>query len=225
MSETKLFCIIVAGGQGTRMGTVTPKQFLLLAGKPVLMYSITAFRKAIPNIDITLVLPEGQQELWANLCEEHQFNEPLTLVPGGDTRFQSVRNGLSNLAGPGYVAIHDGVRPLIRPETILKLFAEAVLHTNAVPVVSSKDSLRWSDPSGNRIIDRNFVRLIQTPQVFELNKLRSAYVLGYDEAYTDDASVWESAGNDVHLCEGQEGNLKITTLEDLVVAEALYAGR
>jgi len=203
------------------MGTGVPKQYSLLAGKPVLMYSIAAFRLANPAIQIVAVLPEGQQETWINLCKKHQFNEPHNLVVGGITRYQSVRNGLTVLNGTGLVAIHDGVRPLIRPETIRHLFAEAAIHTNAIPSISLKDSLRWYDDQGSRVIDRNFVKLIQTPQVFELNKLKAAYVQDYEDAFTDDATVWEKAGNPVHLAEGQPTNVKITTQEDLIVAEAL----
>ena len=223
MSEANIFAIIVAGGSGTRMGTEVPKQFLLLAGKPVLMYSISAFRLAVPEIRIVVVVPDGQQETWTDLCEKHRFNEPHTVVVGGNTRYQSVRNGMDSFTGNGFVAVHDGVRPLIRPDTILRLFAEAAIHANAIPAISSSDSLRWSDDRGNRVIDRNFVKLIQTPQVFELNKLKAAYVQEYEDAFTDDATVWEKAGNAVHLCEGQEGNLKITTREDLRIAEALLA--
>ena len=223
VSAMKEFCVIVAGGMGTRMGTEIPKQYLLLSGKPVLMYSISAFRLAIPEIPIIVVLPNGQQEIWTDLCEKNRFHEPHTVVVGGNTRYQSVRNGLDSLAGNGLVAVHDGVRPLVRPDTIRHLFAEAAIHSNAIPAIFSNDSLRWSDERGNRVIDRNFVKLIQTPQVFELNKLRAAYVQEYEDAFTDDATVWEKAGNAVHLCEGQEGNLKITTRKDLRIAEALLA--
>lgn len=221
MSEANIFTIIVAGGLGTRMGTEVPKQYLLLAGKPVLMHSISAFRLAAPAIQIVVVLPEGHQETWKNLCEKHQFNEPHTLVVGGNTRYQSVRNGLAALDGPGLAAIHDGVRPLIRPETIRRLFAEAAIYSNAIPAISAKDSLRWVDDQGSRVIDRNCVKLIQTPQVFELNKLKAAYVQEYEDAFTDDATVWEKAGNPVHLTDGDETNIKITRPEDLAVAESL----
>lgn len=204
------------------MGTEEPKQFLLLAGKPVLMHAIAAFRQAFPEIIITVVLPDGQQNTWTNLCSKHRFSETHTLVTGGNTRYQSVKNGLGVLHGSGHVAIHDGVRPLILPGTIRRLFAEAIHYSNAIPAISPADSLRWQDHEGNRVIDRNFVKIIQTPQVFELNKLRAAYVQEYEESFTDDATVWEKAGNQVHLADGQFGNIKITTREDLVVAEALF---
>ncbi len=218
-------CIIVAGGSGTRMGASIPKQFLLLGGRPLLMYSIEAFREAVPDIPIILVLPEDQQDAWDNLCDQYCFDEPHTIVSGGSTRYQSVKNGLALLTGEGYVAIHDGVRPLIRKDTILTLFREAEIHSNAIPVISPKDSLRWADSAGNRVIDRNFVKIIQTPQVFELNKLKAAYVQEYEEWMTDDAGVWERAGNAVHLAPGQESNLKITDKVDLEVAEAMMRSR
>jgi 2-C-methyl-D-erythritol 4-phosphate cytidylyltransferase len=221
VSKANPYCIIVAGGRGARMGTETPKQYLLLAGKPVLMHSIAAFRLADPAMEIVLVLPEGHREMWMSLCKKHRFNEPHNLAVGGDSRFQSVKNGLACCAGPGFVAIHDGVRPMIRPETIRRLFAEAAIHSNAIPVIAPNDSLRWSDGRNSRVIDRDLVKLIQTPQVFELNKLKAAYVQAYEDAFTDDAAVWEKAGYEVHLTEGQESNIKITKSEDMVVAEAL----
>jgi 2-C-methyl-D-erythritol 4-phosphate cytidylyltransferase len=221
VSKAGQFCIIVAGGQGTRMGFEIPKQFLLLAGKPVLMYSMFAFRSAFSDIQIIVVLPEGQLDRWIDLCGSYQFDLPHSIVTGGNTRYQSVKNGLATIAGPGLVAVHDGVRPLIRPETIRYLFTEAKIHSNAVPVISPNDSLRWLGDQGNRVIDRKFVKIIQTPQVFELNKLKAAYVQEYEDTFTDDATVWEKAGYPVHLAEGQSFNIKITAPEDLIVAEAL----
>ncbi len=208
-----------------RMGTEVPKQFLLLGGRPVLMYTLAAFRIAYPEIPIVLVLPDGQQDAWRELCEKHQFDEPHTVVTGGDKRFESVRNGLATLKGEGFVAVHDGVRPLITPNTIRFLFEEAEIHSNAIPTVKPKDSVRWEQDGHNHVVDRNFVKLIQTPQVFELNKLKKAYVQEYDESFTDDATVWERAGNTVYLTDGQVDNLKITGPEDLKIAEAILEGR
>jgi len=221
MSKANIFCIIVAGGRGTRMGTEIPKQFLLLGDQPVLMYSIRAFRTALPGIPIILALPEDQHKNWMELCQEYHFAEPHTLVAGGETRFQSVKNCLDTIPGSGFVAIHDGVRPLILPETIRHLFDEAAIHSNAIPVISPMDSLRWKSEKENHILDRNYVKIIQTPQVFELNKLKAAYVQSYEEAFTDDASVWENAGNAVHLAPGQETNIKITKPMDLMIAQSL----
>ncbi|MFH0762163.1 MAG: 2-C-methyl-D-erythritol 4-phosphate cytidylyltransferase [Bacteroidota bacterium] len=219
MSKANLFAIIVAGGAGVRMRSEVPKQFLLLAGKPVLMHSILAFSKFDPGIAVIVVLPEDQYDNWHKLCIEHHFTEAHELAAGGVTRFHSVQNGLRGLEGDGLVAIHDGVRPLILPDTIARLFSEAAIHSNAIPVISPKDSLRWQDDRGNHVVDRTFIKIIQTPQVFQLNKLRQAYVQSYDRSFTDDATVWEKAGYPVYLAEGQTNNIKITTPEDLAYAE------
>jgi 2-C-methyl-D-erythritol 4-phosphate cytidylyltransferase len=207
------------------MGTEVPKQFLLLAGKPVLMHTILAFRRTYPDMQIVVVLPADQLDTWTDLCLKYQFDVPLDVVIGGSNRYQSVKNGLDAIAGEGLVAIHDGVRPLIIPETIRHLFTEAETHSNAIPTLTPKDSVRWDFEQGNRVIDRNFVKLIQTPQVFQLNKLKAAYVQEYDEAFTDDATVWEKAGNKVYLADGQVDNIKITGPEDLFIAEAIMKGR
>jgi 2-C-methyl-D-erythritol 4-phosphate cytidylyltransferase len=219
MSEANHYVIVVAAGSGVRMGSAVPKQFLLLAGRPVLMHSIEAFWRWDKGIRIVVVLPQEHMDYWRELCREHGFEVPHEVAAGGGTRFESVRNGLRGLEGDGLAGIHDGVRPLITPVTIDRLYREAAIHGSAIPVVAPKDSIRWEDPSGNRVIDRTHVKLIQTPQVFELNKLRDAYVQPYDSSFTDDATVWEHAGNPVHLAQGQETNIKITTKEDLAVAE------
>lgn len=221
VSTANKYAVIVAGGIGTRMGSDMPKQFLLLAGKPLLMHAISAFHQAGPDIRIVVVLPIEWIEKWRGLCQEYRFTETHSLIGGGETRFHSVRNGLNALEGPGLVAVHDGARPLIRPETILRLFDEAGLHSSAIPVVSPSDSLRWQDESGNRVIDRNFVKVIQTPQVFDLHKLKAAYVHEYENSFTDDATVWEKSGHAVHLTEGQTDNIKVTTADDLIFAEGI----
>jgi 2-C-methyl-D-erythritol 4-phosphate cytidylyltransferase len=215
------FALIVAGGRGIRMGTEIPKQFLHLSGKPVLMHSILAFRKYEPGIPVIVVLPEDQIEFWQEQCRKHRFTESHDITSGGETRFHSVKNGLELIEGDGLVAIHDGVRPLIFPEVIARLFDEAAVNSSAIPAVTATNSLRWQDEKGNRIINRSFIKIIQTPQVFELNKLRKAYVHPYECSFTDDASVWEKAGYPVHLVQGQETNIKITNPEDLPMAQAL----
>ena len=215
--------IIVAGGRGSRMGLETPKQFLLLGGRPLLMHSILAFRKYDPEVPVTVVLPADQIENWQSLCRDYHFRESHDIVTGGDTRFHSVQNGLDHLDGDGLVAIHDGVRPLIQVPVIVQLVAEAAAYSSAVPVISPRDSLRWMDHEGNRVLDRSHVKVIQTPQIFDLNKLKLAYVQDYDPAFTDDATVWEKAGNPVHLSQGQESNIKITHNVDLPMAQALFS--
>ena len=211
--------IIVAGGTGKRFKSEVPKQFHRLAGLPILMHSILAFRKADPHIRVVVVIPEGQFDYWLSLCVEHQFTEPHEIVAGGATRFQSVRAGLGKLKGDGWVAIHDAVRPLITSDTISRLFEYAEKEGCAVPSVLPVDSIRISDGKDSQAVDRRRIHLIQTPQIFPLNKLKEAYVMDEDPSFTDDATVWEKAGNRVHLAEGQINNIKITTSVDLQIAK------
>lgn len=219
MSQNQV--IIVAAGKGSRMGTDIPKQFLLLAGKPVLMHSIEAFFRFAPEITIVLVLPEDHIQEWEKIKEKYQFNIKHQVVAGGITRFQSVSNGLEKLPDDGIVAIHDGVRPLIRPSTISLLFDEAEKKKNAIPYSLPVDSIRIEKKNTSVIIDRSSIRMIQTPQVFDTVLLKQAYQQKESSSFTDDASVFERAGHKIHLVECPAGNFKITKAEDLKVAEAL----
>lgn len=206
--------IIVAGGKGLRMESEIPKQFLELNGKPVLMHTIEAFFLFDEEIKLILVLPKGQFSFWDELCQKHHFTIPHQKVAGGSTRFESVKNGLEQAPDTGLIGVHDGVRPFIRPETITRIYNEAAKHGNAIPVIAPSESIRIVTENSNQIIDRASVRLIQTPQVFEAKALKEAYKIQYKESFTDDASVFEG-NNKIHLVEGQQGNIKITTPEDL----------
>ena len=217
----KLWAIIVAGGSGSRIQAAVPKQFLELSGTPVLMHSITAFADACEGIQMIVVLPSQQIEYWQELCSRHDFTLPHEVVEGGDTRFQSVKNGLSLLAGEGLVAVHDGVRPLASLQTIVRCFHEAAKYGCAVPVLPVNDSVRQLSQASSKILDRTRLRLIQTPQVFDAALLKKAYQRPYAPTFTDDASVFEKAGHDIHLTEGNVENIKITTQNDLIIAEAL----
>ncbi len=212
--------IIVAAGKGSRMGTDTPKQFLLLGGKPVLMYSIEAFFRFDPDISIVLVLPEDHIQEWGKIKEKQQFNIKHRVVVGGITRFQSVSNGLAAINEEGIVAIHDGVRPLIRPATISLLFDEAEKKDNAIPYSLPVDSIRIEKKNTSVLIDRSSIRMIQTPQVFGATLLKQAYRQKENSSFTDDASVFERAGHKIHLVECPAGNIKITRKEDLEFAKA-----
>ena len=221
MKNHPLWAIIVAGGSGLRMQTEVPKQFLELCGKPVLMHVIAAFADACDGIRIIVVLPAAQIENWQALCRRHGFALPHVIAEGGDTRFQSVKNGLSLLSGDGLVAIHDGVRPLANRQTITGCFREAAISGCAVPALPVNDSVREVSGSTNRMLDRSALRLIQTPQVFDLTLLKKAYEQEYSPTFTDDAAVFEKAGHVIRLTDGNVENIKITTRNDLVVAEAL----
>ena len=217
----KKFVIIVAGGSGTRMGTEIPKQFLELGGKPVLMHTIQAFYNYDPECDLILVLPSPQQEYWAGLCLKYEFSFPHQIVSGGETRFHSVRNGLGQVKGEGIVFIHDGVRPLVGRSTIERCFETARKSGNAIPVLAVNESLRKLEGSKNMAVDRSLYFSVQTPQTFRSEQIREAFRQDYNPAFTDDASVVEKAGFAIQMVEGNRENIKITTPEDLIVAEAL----
>ena len=216
--------IIVAGGSGSRMQTDVPKQFLELCGKPILMHTIMAFADACEGIRVIVVLPSLEIGYWRELCSQYGFTLPHETIEGGSTRFHSVKNGLSLLSGEGLVAIHDGVRPLVSRQTIVGCFREAANYGCAVPVLPVTDSVREVSGLTSRMLDRSVLRLIQTPQVFEITALKKAYEQAYIPAFTDDASVFEKAGHAIHLTEGNVENIKITTPNDLIIAEAFKRG-
>jgi len=217
------FVIIVAGGKGTRMKSEVPKQFLLINGMPVLMYTILAFRRYSAEINIILVLPEDQFDFWKQLCGEHAFEVKYVLVEGGETRFHSVKNGLESIkVNEGIVAVHDGVRPIIAKEIIKNSFFTAQEFGTAVTCVHLKDSIRLVEQNGiNKAMERADFRLIQTPQTFRLEWMRKAFAADYNTGFTDCASVLEAAGYSIRLIDGAYENIKITTPEDLTWAEIL----
>lgn len=213
--------IIVAGGVGSRMQADIPKQFMELCGKPVLMRSIMAFTDACEDIRVIVVLPFSQIVYWQELCSLHSFALPYMIAGGGTTRFHSVKNGLALLPDEGLVAIHDGVRPLVSRQTIINCFNEAESYGCAVPAVPVNDSVRGISGQTSRMLDRSTLCLIQTPQVFDIALIKKAYEQEYTPAFTDDASVFEKAGHAIRLIEGNVENIKITTPNDMIVAEAL----
>ncbi len=218
----KRYAVIVAGGSGTRMESDLPKQFIQIDGRPILMHTILKFVHFDPNISIVVVLPYNQIKQWESLCEQHNFNIAHQVTPGGSTRFQSVRNGLELIKDDNsIVAIHDGVRPFVSSRTISNTFKMAAENGNAIPVIEAFESVRITDEEGNRAVDRRNVKLVQTPQVFKSALIKQAYLLPYQDFFTDDASVAEAAGNDIFITEGNRENIKITTPFDLKVAQLL----
>lgn len=218
-----LYVVIVAGGSGKRMGMDTPKQFLELAGRPVLMHTIERFMEFNDSIEIITVLPENQLRFWTDLQKKYSFDVPHTLVKGGSKRFISVRHGLEFVNSPGLVAIHDGVRPLVRLETIKRCFETAGKYGNAIPVISPADSLRMETENGNSPVDRMHVKQVQTPQVFDVAKIKRAYLQDFDPSFTDDAAVLEKTGEKIRMVEGNRENIKITNPEDLFIAQTLLS--
>ncbi|MVN21462.1 2-C-methyl-D-erythritol 4-phosphate cytidylyltransferase [Mucilaginibacter arboris] len=218
----KFFAVIVAGGSGTRMNAQLPKQFMLLAGKPVIMHTITAFSASAEKPEIMVVLNKQQFSFWEQLCAEHQFTVPHTLIAGGNTRFQSVKNAIDTINETSVIAIHDAVRPLISTAIISKAYQQALTEGNSVVAVPSKDSVRWQKANGvSQNLNRNEVFLVQTPQTFQSEMIKKAYQQEYKEEFTDDASVAESFGIRINLLPGDPDNFKITFPADLLMAELI----
>jgi 2-C-methyl-D-erythritol 4-phosphate cytidylyltransferase len=212
----KKVAIIVAGGQGIRMNSDIPKQFLLLNSTPVLIHTLLKFS----HLDeIILVLPKIQIEYWNLLCTTHNFTIPHTIVEGGITRFHSVKNGLEKVDNNSIVAIHDGVRPLVSKNLINNLISEVKEGVGSIPVVPLKDSIRKLEGTNSIHIDRSNLFKVQTPQCFFSSDLKKAYTQEFSESFTDDASVFESNEGDIKTILGEDKNLKITTEEDLKITE------
>lgn len=214
------YIIIVAGGTGARMNAGIPKQFITVAGKPILMHTIEKFFAADQLMKIIVVLPEKETSEWKKLCAAHNFTIAHDIVSGGETRFHSVKNGLQRVGKQGVVGVHDGVRPLLSSSMIKKCFSDAALNGNAVPCMPVRDSLRKITGALNEAVDRSSMVAIQTPQCFSVAILKKAYLLDYKSSFTDDASVVEATGEKIHLMEGEDMNVKITFPVDLVFAEA-----
>jgi len=211
--------VIVAGGAGKRMGSDIPKQFLLLQGRPILMHTLERFRFYDPEMQIVLVLPSNDIEFWEKLCIEYKFKVAHTVVIGGRERFFSVKNGLLGLAECDYVAIHDGVRPIVGFDLITRCFSRVVDKLAVIPVVSPVESIRFGAYDKSSMLDREKVFLVQTPQVFKFDLIMKAYQTGFDPRFTDDASVVENYGVGICLVEGDPKNIKITNPLDVALAE------
>ena len=213
----KQVALIVAGGVGRRMNSEIPKQFLLLNKLPVLIHTLRQFS----HLDeIVVVLPHEHFKYWRKLCQTYEFPIKHKLVKGGQSRFHSVKNGLSTLDNRhSIVAIHDGVRPLVSRRLINELINETITGVGVIPCISVKDSIRKIDEKNSIYIDRNKLYQVQTPQCFLVADIKKAYDQGFSKAFTDDASVFESNGGKIHPVEGEEKNIKITTQADLKIAE------
>ena len=203
------------------MNAEIPKQFLLLAGQPILMHTIRIFSRFDPGMLLFVTLPEHHIPYWEELCRYHTFIIPHSLVKGGKTRFGSVKNALEKISGDGLVAIHDGVRPLVSIDTLKRTFAEAGKSGNAIPVIRMQESIREAGPGGNREVARENLRIVQTPQVFRKELIKKAYRSAPHENFTDDATVLETLGEIIHLVEGNPENIKITRPFDLRCAESI----
>ena len=225
----KKAAVIVAGGKGLRMQAGIPKQFIEIAGMPVLMHTISNFYRFDNAMHLVLVLPEAHFRFWNELCEKFEFKIKHTIVAGGENRFHSVLNGLQQVSDASLVAIHDGVRPLVSHDAIARCFDAALREGAAIPVTECVESIRCVNDGSSNAVDRSKFRLVQTPQVFEKDLLFKAYQQPFSPLFTDDASVVESyfasqcelADRQIALVEGNRENIKITTRFDLIVAEAI----
>ncbi|MBC7617225.1 MAG: 2-C-methyl-D-erythritol 4-phosphate cytidylyltransferase [Pedobacter sp.] len=217
----KYYAIIVGGGSGKRMQNIIAKQFLLLNNKPILMHTLLAFHTSYFKPELIVVLHQDLHSQWEQLCVSYNFNIPHILICGGEQRFHSVRNGLMAIKGDGIVAIHDAVRPLVSGKLITDAYEIAEQNGNAIACIKPSDSLRKVKNKESKILNREQVVLIQTPQTFEIGQLRKAYQQHYKPKFTDDASVVEKAGFKINLIDGERNNLKITYPEDLELANMI----
>ena len=219
------YAIIVAGGTGTRMGSNTPKQFLLLNEKPVLYYTLKVFLEAYTDIQIILVLPEEYTDLGREIIDAYFDYSRIQITSGGETRFHSVKNGLALADKESIIFVHDAVRCLVTADFIHRCYENALKTGSAVPALRSKDSVRLlnEEENDNEVLDRSKVVFIQTPQTFHSRILIPAFEIDYKERFTDEATVVEAFGLKISLVEGEENNLKITRPIDLFIAEKLLA--
>ncbi len=215
----KKYAIIVAGGAGVRMGGNLPKQFILLKDKPVLYYTLKAFLDAYDDLQVILVLPIDYTDMGQEIIDAFFDKNRIRITAGGDTRFQSVKNGLALVEEESIIFVHDGVRCLVSKDLIHRCYAQAVETGTAIPAIASKDSIRLLREEGNETFDRNRVMLIQTPQTFHSKILLPAFQIDYKDKFTDEATVAEAYGMKVSLVEGEENNIKITRPLDLLIAE------
>ena len=221
----KKTAIIVAGGTGQRMGTVVPKQFLEIEGKSILLHTIDQFVAAFSDINFIIVLPAGYIEEGQKIIASSGLTQQFQFVAGGDTRFQSVKNGLAQVAPAAIVFVHDAVRCLLTPALIQRCFQQAVEKGSAIPAVSSTDTIRLIEGAEHHVVDRENVMMIQTPQTFNADLLIKAFEQAYQPSFTDEANVVESAGTPVFLVDGEFENIKITRPLDLAIAEYILAKR
>jgi 2-C-methyl-D-erythritol 4-phosphate cytidylyltransferase len=217
----KKYAVIVAGGAGQRMGSEVPKQFLLLQGKPLLQYTIQTFLHAYDDLQIIVVLPLQQLQAGQEIIHRMNVEERVQITAGGSTRFHSVQNGLQLVTEPSIVFVHDGVRCLVSEKLVRSCYEQAIEKGSAIPAVAATDSIRIDDGSSHCTIDRNKIRIIQTPQTFRSEILLTAFKQEYDAGFTDEATVVEAAGTPVFLIDGEYNNLKVTRPLDLYIAEKL----
>ena len=228
--DRKKYVIVMAAGSGTRMGADLPKQFIELGGKAILQMTIETFLKACPDISVITVLPEAHMSYWRNYCLERSFTCPQILVKGGITRFHSVRNALEKVPEGAIVAVHDGVRPLVSEKLVRDMFEKAKELPALMPVIPCIDTMKVLEMKDGVLstipgasVDRSVLYGAQTPQIFHSEIIKGAYSQAYETSFTDDASVVEKYGINLSYVMGERFNIKITTQDDLVLAQAILS--
>ena len=228
--DRKRYVVIMAAGSGSRMGSEIPKQFMQIDGKAILQKTIEVFTEACPDVSVITVLPEAHMQYWRQYCLENNFTCPQILVKGGITRFHSVRNALERVPDNSIVAVHDGVRPLISRKLVAEMFMKAEDVPALIPVIPCVDTMKVLEMREGELltvpgahVDRSTLWGAQTPQVFHSEIIKEAYSQAYDTSFTDDASVVERYGKNLSYIIGERFNIKITTQDDMVLAEAISA--
>lgn len=225
MADLTKYAVIVAGGKGVRMGSAVPKQFLPLAGKPVLHYTVQAFIDAYPDINLILVLPEEQLSYAQMLLQSFPERIDITIVAGGETRYHSVQNGLKAVTAGAVVFVHDGVRPMLSPQLIRNCYEQAIAKGSAIPAIPVPDSIRSIEGGDSQPVNREQLRIIQTPQTFLTDIIMPAFEQEYQVAFTDEATVVEAYGTKIYLIDGEQSNIKVTNPADMLIAESLLKAR
>jgi len=214
--------IIVAAGSGSRMGGELPKQYLQLKGKPLIIHSLERFQRFDPEMKVVMVLAQAHQELWEQLSSTYEIARAVVLAQGGASRYESVKNGLSNVDRASLLGIHDAVRPLVSQDTLARCYDAALRKGSGIPVLEMDESVRIMDQQGGSAhMDRSSLRRVQTPQVFRSDRIIQAYQQPYKSTFTDDASVYETVYGTLTLVEGNRENIKITTPTDMQLARLL----
>ena len=221
----KKTAIIVAGGTGQRMGATMPKQFLVIEGKSILLHTIGQFIAAFSDINFVIVLPADYIQEGKNLIASSGLTQHVQFTAGGETRFQSVKNGLAHVAPDAIVFVHDAVRCLLTPDLIQRSYQQALEKGSAIPAVASTDTIRITEGTKHHVVDRTNVMMIQTPQTFNAAILQKAFEQAYQSSFTDEANVLETSGTEVFLIEGEYENIKITRPLDLAIAAYILVKR
>ena len=223
--ELKKIAIIVAGGTGQRMGSVVPKQFLEIEHKSILTHTIDQFVAAFSDLEIVVVLPEGYLKQGEEILRKSKYKNKISYVAGGETRFQSVKNGLAKVINPSIVFVHDAVRCLLTPALIQRCYQQAFEKGSAIPAVTATDAVRLMKGDAHQLLDRENVMLIQTPQTFRSELLLKAFEQPFQNSFTDEANVVEASGTPVYLVDGEYENIKITRPLDLAIANYILNKR